>query len=221
VTGLNGAGNQGVAPTGYTLIRFATVGQLDFQNVSYLVVLNTSGNGQQPYAQGLNSDFKNWSVYFLVGGGANYANFPGLFQVYQDPASGTPKSTSYPFATGTVTFQNTLPSGNGFQIGFNRCIVDRPPPSTTPPPTPSPNLDCTTYQFIAPVWQISLFTLDRTQSPVDSLSLNGPNATDYKFPPNGLNTAQLVTTLNFSKPANSTVQNSSAQISGVEVFNTP
>ena len=66
-----------------------------------------------------------------------------------------------------------------------------------------------------------MFTLDRTQAAIDSLSLNGPNATDYKFPPNGLDTTQLITSLNFSKPANSTVQNSSAQISGIEVFNTP
>ena len=70
VTGLNVAGN-GVVQPGYTLVRFETAGQLDFQNVSYLIVFNTSGNNQQPYAQGFNTNFTNWSAYFIVGGGGN------------------------------------------------------------------------------------------------------------------------------------------------------
>jgi hypothetical protein len=221
VTGLNAGAGGGIVPTGQTAVRFDTVGPLDFQNVSYLIVLNTSGNGQQPYALGYNTDFKNWSAFFIVGGGAGYANFPGLLQVYQDPASGASRTFNVPIPTGTVSFLPTVPTGNGFQITFNRCLVDLAPPTASPPPPVSSQKNCPPYANINKTWQISLFTLDRTQSPVDSLSSGGASNTDYKFPGNGLDTSQTVTTLNFFKPANQQVSNPSAQIAGVEVFSTP
>jgi len=38
-----GPDGNGIVQSGQTLIRFETAGQLDFQNVSYLMVFNTSG----------------------------------------------------------------------------------------------------------------------------------------------------------------------------------
>ncbi len=223
MTGLNQTG-VGIVPSGQTLLRFETSGPLDFQNLTYLIVFNTTGNGQQPYAQGYsNSDFKNWSAYFIVGGGAGYANFPGLFQIFQDPASGGARPNNIIVPTGAVTFQTTIPTGNaqfGFQITFNRCLLDLAPPSATPPPPVNSNRICPPFvtPSVSPVWNVSLFTLDRTQSPVDSLGTTGPGDTSYKFQ---FNVSQTVNT-NFFKPAsNVTVQNPSAQIVGVEVFSTP
>jgi hypothetical protein len=224
VTGLNSLTGDAVVPAGQTLIRFETAGQLDFQNLSYLIVFNTTGNNLQPFAQGFNTDFKNWSYFFVVGGGANFANFPGLLQVYQDPSSGTARTFNINVPTGTVNFQPSIPNANaqfGFQITFNRCLLDNPPPTANPPPPVSSNRICGPYNNISPVWNISLFTLDRTQSPVDSLSPNGPSATDYTF---GIDTDTLVAPPNgtkFKPASNSVTNNPSAQIIGVQIFSTP
>ncbi len=219
VTGLD-LPSGAIVPIGQTLIRFETAGPLDFQNVSYLIVFNTSGNGQQPYAQGFNSDFKNWSAYFLVGGGATFANFPGLEEVYQNPASGASQSFNVVIPTGTVNFQTTIPNANaqyGFQITFNRCLLDLAPPTATQQPPPNVNRVCPPYTNIATNWNVSLFTLDRTLSPIDSLGTNGPNDTSYVF---SIETAQTFTTNKFKPASNATVSNPSAQITGIEVFST-
>ncbi|HEX3550341.1 MAG TPA: hypothetical protein VHT53_08200 [Candidatus Elarobacter sp.] len=219
VTGLD-LPNGAIVPIGQTLIRFETAGPLDFQNVSYLIVFNTSGNGQQPYAQGYNSDFKNWSAYFLVGGGSTYANFPGLEQVYQNPANGSSQSFNVVIPVGTVNFQTSIPSANaayGFQITFNRCLLDLAPPTSSQPPPPNVNRVCPLYNNIGTIWNVSLFTLDRTLSPIDSLGTNGPNDTSYVF---SFDTAQTFTTNHFKPQSGSTVSNPSAQITGIEVFST-
>jgi hypothetical protein len=203
VTGLNqpGAGG-GIVPVGQTLIRFETVGPLDFQNVTYLIVFNTSGSDLQPYAQGFNSNFKDWSTYFIVGGGQGFASFPGLYQVFQDPSTGSSRSFQ-PF---------------GFQITFNRCLLDLPPPSANPPPPVSSNRICPPNTYVGTLWNVSLFTLDKTGSPYDSLGTTGPADTSYKF---DLDTAALVNTNKFKPPSNTSLQNLSAQILGIELFSTP
>jgi hypothetical protein len=224
VTGLDQLNGGAVVPAGQTLIRFETAGQLDFQNLTYLIVFNTSGNGQQPYAQGYNTDFKNWSYMFVIGGGSNFANAPGLLQVYQDPSSGSARTFQITIPTGTVNFQASIPSGNsqfGFQITFNRCLLDNPPPSANPPPPVSSNRVCGPYTYINQVWNVSLFTLDSTQSPKDSLSPNGPTATDYTFSIDTSTLVQPPTGTRFKPGSNSGTNNPSAQIVGVEIFSTP
>jgi hypothetical protein len=222
VTGLNlPSGGNGLVAVGQTLIRFETAGPLDFQNVTYLIVFNTSGNGQQPYELGFNSDFKNWSAYFIVGGGSGFASAPALEQIYQDPASGQPKPFLVTYPASQVNFQTTIPTANaqfGFQITFNRCILDVAPPSANPQPPNDANRKCPPYNNIATNWNVSLFTLDRSLTPIDSLGTNGPQDTSYKFQ---FETASNVNT-NFFKPgSNGSVQNLSAQIVGIEVFSTP
>ena len=221
---LPGCGRQ---VTGLNVIRFETAGQLDFQNVSYLMVFNTSGNGQQPYAQGFNTDFKNWSVYFIVGGGTNFANAPGLEQVFTNPASGSAQAFNVVYPTSVVNFQPSIPTGNsafGFQITFNRCVFDLAPPTSGAPAVTAGGI-CPPFANagIGTLWNVSLFTLDRTLTPIDSLSVNGPSATDYTvtldvtqvIPGNG-NSGQR-----FKPASNSAVSNPAAQITGIEIFNTP
>jgi len=222
VTGLNIPNGVAGVAAGQTLIRFETAGPLDFQGVSYMIVLNTTGNGQQPYAQGyLNSDFKNWTHYFIVGGGANFANSPQLNQIYEDPVSNAPQHYAPPVPVGFITFQPAVASANSqfaFQITFNRCVLDLPPPSTTSQPPVCTNGTGPPFVAIGSLWNISLFTLDRTLAPVDSLGTTGPGDTSYKFQ---IDTTQPVNT-NFFKPASgSTVSNPSAQIVGIEVLSAP
>ena len=45
VTGLDLPSGGAILPVGRTAIRFETAGPLDFQNLTYLIVFNTSGNG--------------------------------------------------------------------------------------------------------------------------------------------------------------------------------
>jgi hypothetical protein len=223
VTGLNlPEGGNAIVPVGQTLIRFETAGPLDFQNLTYLIVFNTTGNDQQPYAQGYsNTDFKNWSAFFIVGGGANFANAPNLLQVYQNPANGSASTFNVPIPQGALSFQTSIPTANaqfGFQITFNRCLLDLFPPTNTAQTPPTVNRVCPPYQAIATNWRVSLFTLDKTNSPVDSLGTNGANDTSYNF---GFDTAFDVNTNYFKPASNQTVQNLSAQIIGIEVFSTP
>jgi hypothetical protein len=223
-----GLTGNGVVQSGQTLIRFETAGQLDFQNVSYLIVFNTSGNGQQPFAQGPNTNYTNWSVYFIIGGGAGFANSPGLEQVYLNPANNAASVFNVTYPTSIVNFQPSIPSGNaafGFQITFNRCVFDLAPPTNNPSVPVSANGICPPFANagVGTIWNVSLFTLDRTLTAVDSLSVNGPSATDYNFQfdvtqviPGGSNSGQRF------KPANNaSVSNPAAQITGIEIFNTP
>lgn len=221
VTGLDLPSGSTIAPLGDSLIRFETAGPLDFQNFTYIIVFNTTGNNQQPYAQGLNSDFKNWSAFFSVGGGANFANSPQLEQVFQDPSSGSPRTFNVPIPAGTLTFQPTVPSASapyGFQITFNNCLLDLAPPTATGTPVVNTSHQCPPYKQIATYWNVSLFTLDRSGSPVDSLGVNGPSDTSYTFQ---YDTASSAPQNKFKPAGGGTVQNLSAQITGVEAFVTP
>jgi hypothetical protein len=221
VTGLNSPNANALVPEGQTLIRFDTAGQLDFANVAYLIVFNTTGNDQQPTAQGYNSDFKNWTYYFIIGGASGVASAPQLYQIYQDPVNGGPTPFHLTYPSNAVNFQTSIPTGNspfGFQITFNRCLLDEPTPSASPPPINTTNRDCPPYAFSQSLWNVSLFTLDRNSNPIDSLSTTNPSSADYKF---DLDTATQVNK-NYFKPANNTtLSNPGAQITGIEVFSQP
>ncbi|MEA2721960.1 MAG: hypothetical protein QOJ39_3824, partial [Candidatus Eremiobacteraeota bacterium] len=223
--------SQGAVPSGQTLIRFATAGAPDFQTVSYLIVLNTSGNGHQPLAQRYNSDYNDWSYVFLVGGGRGYADAPVLEQVYQDAAPGGYRPFPVQYAPQAVMLRTAVANANvqfGFDIQFDRCAVDRAPPSgtATPSPAPSPSMSaspnpgrvCPPFAYDQSNWKVSLFTVDRAGSVIDSLSPTSATASDYSF---GLDTSLLVQTNDFKPRTNTSVQNLAAQIVGVEVFSTP
>jgi hypothetical protein len=221
VTGLNAPNANALVPEGQTLIRFDTAGTLDFANVAYLIVFNTTGNDQQPTAQGYNSDFKNWSYFFIEGGSAGVASSPLLYQIYQDPVNGGSKAFQLTYPQNSVNFTASIPTGNspfGFQITFNRCLLDQPVPSASPPPINTTNRICPPYMFSDGLWNVSLFTLDRASNPIDSLSTNSPNSADYKF---DVDTTTLVNK-NYFKPANNTtLSNAGSQITGIEVFSQP
>jgi hypothetical protein len=217
VTGLS-APNGGTLPVGQMLIRFETAAQPDYANVKYLIVFNTQ-NTNEPYALGYNaSNYKDYSMFFLVGGGANFASAPLLNQVYQDPTSGTVRAFPITYPTNSVTFNPQIQTANsafGFEITFNRCIFDRPTPSANPPPA----TQCPPYTNLANQWAINLFTIDNSGSVVDSLGPFGANDTSFTFP---VDTAAVINDRVYVKPANNTtLQNRSAQITGIEIFNTP
>lgn len=224
VTGLN-APDGGVTPAGTTRLRIETAGPLDPRNVAYLIVFNTSGDGVQPYAAGYTSDFKEWSAYFILGGGKDFTSQPDLEQVYPDPLTGTPTHRPVGYVTNAAiasVSDTTASSAYSLEVTFNRCLLDLAPPSTTPPVPVTTNRDCPPFQTsgIATTWNVSFFTAVGSAA-VDSLSAttSGPPASEQKFV---VDTTQLNTGFHFTKPANGvTLQNLGAQITGVAVFNTP
>jgi hypothetical protein len=230
VTGLNqaGGGNTVVAP-GETLIRFETAAPPDFGSFQYFIVINALGDGVVPIASGTNTNFREWSYAFLVNGGPGFANTPTVQQFYLDPSQGSGvNKRPIPPVTGTLFFSLLSSNGsvNGFDIRFNRCILDFPSPinttgAPTPPPSPHPaGESCPPYFYIASTtWTLNIFTLDSTSTAIDSLG-NGPSDTSYRgFT---FDTAQLVQDLAYHKPAGVTIpQSQSAQITGIEVFSQP
>jgi hypothetical protein len=218
VTGLNEPGGGGIIPAGQMLIRFLTAAQPDYANVTYLIVFNTQ-NTNEPYALGYNaSNYKDYSMFFAIGGTATTVGAPILTQVYQDPVSGSVRPYNIQYPANYVAFQPTITNANsqfGFEVTFNRCILDRQTPSSTQqPPT-----QCPPYTFVATQWAINLFTVDNTGHVVDSLGPFGANDTSFTFP---VDTSTVINDRTNFKPANNTtLQNRSAQIIGIELFNTP
>lgn len=228
VTGLN-APNGGLVPSGQTLIRFETAGPIDTTNFSYLIIFNTTGDGNAPVAQGYNSNYLDWSFGFLLGGGSNVLNAPTFIQYYQDPTGGS-AGIPYirPYQPQQLVFDTNVTSAYapyGFEIRFDRCLFNlaAPTASNNPGPTPAPSPKplgsiCPPFDFTTtnPTWVINLFTVDNTRTVVDALTSVGT----AKLQP--LDTTQIVNDYAFAKPVGNTVpQSASAQIKAVEIFNTP
>ncbi len=153
VTGL-GAPDAGSIQAGHMLIRFRVAGPLDFTNVQYLIVFNTTGNGAEPYPQGNLTGYQNFSFALVVGGNAT-ASQPLLKQYYLAPGttSGIQLFTIVipPQLVNYVPNSGGNPTGGGeFTIDFARSLlyganpggsptpVATAIPSPTPTPTPTP-----------------------------------------------------------------------------------
>jgi hypothetical protein len=229
VTGLNSP-NEGLVPAGDTQINFLTSATPDFNDYKYLIVLNTSGNGHTPYANGYNSNYADWSFAFFVGGSGNLASAPVIYQYFNDStqAQGVNK-IARGYGTGQLIFSLVSPSGvaqYGFSIRFNRCLLDYPSPiNTSGSPTPAPSAhpagtDCPPFYYLgSSTWTMNMFSIDNTDTAVDSLG-NGP--TDLSYPGFTIDTTQLITNSQYIKPVTgSSPQNLSAAIYGVQVFSTP
>jgi hypothetical protein len=230
VTGLNSPNGGSVVPSGYTQIQFETQAQPDFTNYKYLIVLNANGDGHAPYALGYNSNYTDWSFAFFFGGGAGLASAPIIYQYFSDSSqpSGVNKRT-LGYATGTLTFNllsATSAAAYGFYITFNRCLLDYPSPiNNTGVPTPAPTShpqgqSCPPFYYLTTdTWVMNMFSIDSTNTVVDSLG-NGPSDTSYAgFT---INTDTLLNGKSYIKPVTGqSPQNPSAAIYGVQVFSTP
>jgi hypothetical protein len=220
------------------LIRFRVAGPLDFQNVQYLVVFNTSGNGVEPYPQGLQTGFKNYN-FALVIGGNQYVSQPSLFQYYLAPgtASGvqTYRITIPPQLINFVPNSGGNPTGGGeFTIDFDRSLLNGvnlsgspPPVATSPTETPTsaatfnPNVQpTTTAQHI---WAINFITADPNSNPpnvpIDSMGIGGP--TDATFSSGIVDTSTPFDKVFTKAVGTGTVSNSGAQLQGFEIINAP
>jgi hypothetical protein len=213
-------------PAGNMLIRFRTQGTLDFTNQRYVIVFNTSGNGQQPLAPSFSS-FLNYSFELIFGGtniaGASYA----LLQIFPNGTSSGYSQISIPVQTQFIT--NFNPNSNGigneFTFTFNRQWLNVPNPVATaspvpPVPPPSPGPTPTLAPGQSTLWNMAFFSADSTANIVlDSIGTNGVQDTSFIFQIDVTQVSDRVINKPFPPPIQ--VNPSSAQVIAIEVINSP
>ncbi|GAC1413398.1 MAG: hypothetical protein NVSMB64_23660 [Candidatus Velthaea sp.] len=195
VTGLKttGGGSNTIEP-GKMFIRFQTVGPQDYTTFQYVIVFNTTGNGQEPFPQAFLTGFLNYSFAFVVGGPTGALAQAQLLQYYLAPGTSSGiQSIPVQFASQNVQVTpNTGPGSFGeFTIKFDRLLLYgrpglTPPPIVTPTPsatptgaTPTPSASTTPIPNVGPTtapqtnWTINLVTVDPPGRPIDSLGLSG------------------------------------------------
>jgi hypothetical protein len=233
----NNSENGGTVPAGNMYIRFRTLGTLNFSQFYYVVVFNTSGNGQEPYAATFQS-YTNYSFALVFGGtsltGASYQ----LLQVISTGTSAGYTTRSIPITPLYVTNFNADSDGTGneFTFTFNRLLlltVPNPLASATPSPSPSPSATPTTSASPRPtplatpstspgtstLWAMNFFSTDTSFHPIDAIANNGINDVSFTY--------VVDTTKSYDVPVNKPipppvqVANTSAQVIAIEVINTP
>jgi hypothetical protein len=212
-------------------LRFRAENTLNFSRYYYVVVFNTSGNGQTPYATTF-STYINYSFALVFGGtsvsGASYQ----LLQVISTGTSAGYTTRQYPIAPQFVSNFNPNSDGigNEFTFTFNRFLlltVPNPTSSATPVPTPSPSPSAapTSGPTISPgtstLWAINFFTTDTSFNPIDGIA-NVSVLQDTSF-----NSFVVDTTQSFDVPVTkpvppfAPVADPSSQIIQAEVINNP
>jgi hypothetical protein len=203
-------------------IRYRVLGTLDFTNLHYLVVFNTSGNGQTPYAPNI-ATYTNYSFILVFGGtqvaGAAYA----VFQIINSGTSAGFQTVQLPQAPQFITSfnPNSSGSGNEFTFTFNRLLL-QPLVSSSPSPTPAatPNPYPTLASGVSSLWAINIFSADLLNNPIDAISIGGIN--DVTFNTYVINTLQVYDVpVNKPVPPPVQVSNPNAQIVAVEIINSP
>jgi hypothetical protein len=203
-------------------IRFRTLGTLDFVNLRYIAVFNTSGNGQAPLATSINS-FANYS-FELIFGGTNVGG--ASYQVIQVVVNGTSSNGGYsqlqvPILTQFVTNfnPNSNGTGNEFTFTFNRFLltpISTPAPTAVPTgatPAPGP------FPGVSTLWDLNFFSTDAQGNPIDAISNQGIQ--DVSF--NDMVVTTAISDQVFNKPSPPPIQvaNAAAQVMAIEVINTP
>lgn len=204
------------------LVRYRVAGTLDFTNLRYLVVFNTNGNGQTPYANSLNTAFLNFSFILIFGGTqAGGASF-GLLQVIPI-ASGGYQTVALQVNPQLGTLNaNTTGNGNEFTFTFNRSLLT-PLPATSPSPTSTPTAGPTAYPTLASgissLWAINYFSADGSNNPIDAIAFSGIGDTTYSQWV--VNTLAPFDVPVVKAPGYTQVTNPNAQIVSGEVINQP
>jgi hypothetical protein len=203
------------------LIRYRVLGTLDFTNLRYLVVFNTSGNGQTPYAPNI-ATYTNYS-FILIFGGTQVSGAAYAVSEVVNSSSGGFTSVILPQAPQYVTSFNPNSSGsnNEFTFTFNRFLLT-PLPSTNPSPSPSatPVVVPTLASGVSSLWAINMFSADANNNQIDAISNNGINDTTFSsFVIDTLSPFDVV--VNKPIPPPNPVTNQNAQIIAAEVINTP
>jgi hypothetical protein len=239
ITGLGSATSNVTVQPGFMSLRFRVKAPLDFTNVRYVIVFNTSGSGGQPFANALVSGFQNFSFAWIVGGTGGNAQ-PQLVQFFSVPGTGTGLQTQ-PVVVPPQNVQlqvGTNGNAGEFTLTFARISFNVPNPAVTASPsgapsaspspssgptptptgaTPAPSLLPTTPAQVN--WNVNFFTTDPSGNPIDANGTQGILDTSFV---QVVNVTTAFTGPAIVKPAGSTVvNNQSAAIDQDEVDNNP
>ena len=218
-------------------VKFTTVGVMDFVNVRYVIMFNTSGNGQEPYTNGYQNNYANYSFALVVGGNSTSIAQPVLIEYVGQPGpGGKTVVTPYQLPTSPQTLQ-LIPNSNGqntqFTVLFARALFNglftpTPPPGGTSSPSPSPVPTATPTGAATPtpmptaasqaLWNINFFTTDTQGNPLDAPGIGGKSDTSFSF----IAAVNAVFDQQFTvSPAAPQAPTASAQILTGEVSNNP
>jgi hypothetical protein len=216
--------------SGSMVIRFRTMGTMDFNNFNYAIVFNTCGVGGEPYPNVYATTFTNYSYSFNLGASTGGATaFPVLYQYLVTPGTSNQLNpVNVPLGPSTTQLVlNDNGQGNEYQLTFTRAQLDNPLqfsnpcPNGTPAPAasalPSPVPTASSFPSgTTEFWFINFFTIDKNRIVQDSLGQGG--ATDNSYV---LQVDTFVTGTNvLTRPAGALLpSNASAAIAGGEVDN--
>lgn len=239
----SGVASNGV-PAGFMQVKFRTAQPLDYGNVTYDIVFNTSGVGTTPYPNCALSNCQNYSFEFVVGGtGSSVA--PVLLQYISQGTGNPAQVVRINYITGTDLIFNPNSNGQGteFSITFNRGLFNgvlgtqvtpSPSPSASPTASASPNASAsptsaptsTPQPSYSNIWYANFFTsqVDASQpyfvgAAYDSLGVGGATDTSYISPAYNVDTqfdVVITAATGGTLPAVG-----AAQIAGGEILNAP
>lgn len=195
--------------SGFMQVKFTTAQPLDFTNVRYVIMFNTTATGGMPYANGYLNNYANYSFAIVVGGNGTASNVQVIQYVTQQGSGTAPFPT--PVIYSSLQLQFTQPAANQFVVTFDRRLFNGVAPTPTPA-GPNPNL-----------WYANWFTTNGSFQPIDAPGLGGPQDTSFTFPPSGTPGFDVSTTFDQQWTAVAgwpQVNPSSAQIVGGEIINT-
>jgi hypothetical protein len=197
-------------------VKFTTAQPMDFTNVQYVVMFNTSTSGGMPYANGYQTNYANYSFALVVGGNGTTSSVQVIQYVRNTGVGGGQVASPVNLPYTPQQLQANLNS-NGqntqFTITFDRRLFNGIVATPSPVPGANPNL-----------WYINWFTTNGSGQPIDAPGLGGPQDQTFTFPTTGLPGSDISTSFDQQFSANAgwpQVTSRSAQIAAGEVINAP
>ncbi|MEO6914086.1 MAG: hypothetical protein ABI182_08720 [Candidatus Baltobacteraceae bacterium] len=237
-----GAGGASGLNPGFMQIKFRTASPMDFTNIRYVIVFNTSGNGIEPYTNGYLNNFANFSFAFAIGGSGVSLPTPTLFEYLKPQGAGGGTATQQiqiPYSPQQVQLiTNSDGQNQEFTLRFSRALFlflqATPAPSASMSPSPSPSPSAAPTSSASPtasptpasmptssaqaIWYINFFTTDVNGSPLDALGTNGKDDVNFTWA-NDVSTVFDVQ--NFVPGGATPASPLSAQLAGGEISNNP
>ncbi len=186
-------------PSGFMQVKFRVNQPFNFQNYSYVVVFNTSGDGSTPRANGTQTAYRGYSFAIVVSGaGGSVSATPYYFQRPNGNPSAAPILLPVNAVAGQLQFTlNSNGQNTEYTVLFNRVLASAyatptPTGSATASPTPSPTPTATATasgasptasptatppNLVATTWTFNYFVVQGSIQQGAVLAGGGPGAT--------------------------------------------
>jgi hypothetical protein len=203
-------------PAGFMQVKFTTAQAMDFTNVQYVIMFNTSTSGGMPYANGYQTNYANYWFAIVVGGNGVLSSVQVVQYVRNTGVGGGQVASPQvlPYTPQQLQFNlNSNGQNTQFTVTFDRRLFNGIVPTPSPAPGANPNL-----------WYANWFTTNGSGQPIDAPGIGGPQDQTFTFPTSGLPGFDVSTSFDQQFNANAgwpQVTPRSAQIAGGEIINSP